>query len=107
MLPLICFHEPPTALSLSAARAALEEALKNASSLAERINTAEVSLAQIVKEAQAAIEDMLREKEGLEDTIEQTQVSFFGVFGVSLTNNVFPPCLRRTCPRLGDCQGNC
>lgn len=90
MLPLICFHEPPTALSLSAARAALEEALKNASSLAERISTAEVSLAQIVKEAQAAIEDMLREKEGLEETIEQTQVSFLACLESVLRTTCFP-----------------
>ncbi|KAJ6571487.1 hypothetical protein B0H19DRAFT_937098 [Mycena capillaripes] len=73
MLPPISFQEPPTALSLSAARANLEDSLKNASSLAERINAAQVSLAQIVAEAQAAIEDMLREKHSLQDTIEQTQ----------------------------------
>ncbi|KAJ7637319.1 hypothetical protein DFH06DRAFT_1002586 [Mycena polygramma] len=73
MLPHISFQEPPTALSLSSARGSLEDSLKNASSLAEKINAAEIALAQIVAEAQAAIEDMLREKHTLEDTIEQTR----------------------------------
>ncbi|KAJ7205335.1 hypothetical protein B0H12DRAFT_1243469 [Mycena haematopus] len=73
MLPPLSLQEPPTAAKLSAARIALEDSLKNASSLAEKICAAEAALAQIVAEAQVTIEDMLREKETLEETIVQTR----------------------------------
>ncbi|KAF8193255.1 hypothetical protein K438DRAFT_1829361 [Mycena galopus ATCC 62051] len=73
MLPSLSLQEPLTAARLSAARVALEDSLKNASSLAEKIRAAEATLAQIVAEAQVAIEDMLREKETLEETIVQTR----------------------------------
>lgn len=75
MLPPLSLPEPPTAVSLSAARATLHESLKNATSLADKITFAEAALAQIVAEAQAAIDDMLREKQLVQDTIAQTQVS--------------------------------
>ncbi|KAF7350291.1 D-ser-dehydrat domain-containing protein [Mycena venus] len=74
MLPSpLSFQEPPTASSLATARAVLADSLKNASSLSEKINAAQVALAQIVAEAEAEIEDMLREKHTLQETIEQTQ----------------------------------
>ncbi|KAJ6614761.1 hypothetical protein B0H10DRAFT_1802848 [Mycena sp. CBHHK59/15] len=73
MLPPIPFQEPPTALSLSAARTKLDESLKSATSLAGMITLAEASLAKIVAEAQAAIEEMMSEQQTLEDTIAQTR----------------------------------
>ncbi|KAJ7460090.1 hypothetical protein B0H11DRAFT_167410 [Mycena galericulata] len=73
MLYPLSFPEPPTAPSLSAARTALEDSLKNATSLADKIKLAEASLAQIVAEAQAAIDDLLREKQLVQETIAQTQ----------------------------------
>ncbi|KAJ6529133.1 hypothetical protein DFH09DRAFT_155579 [Mycena vulgaris] len=73
MLPPMAFQDPPTALTLAAARAALDDSVKNAASLADRIKCAQVSLAQIVAEAQAAIDDMVKEELSLQDTIEQTR----------------------------------
>ncbi|KAJ7937595.1 hypothetical protein B0H13DRAFT_2176493 [Mycena leptocephala] len=73
MLPLQSFPEPPTAVSLSAARAALDESLKNPSSLADKITSTEASLAQIVAEAQAAIDELLREQHLVQETISHTQ----------------------------------
>ncbi|KAJ6476913.1 hypothetical protein C8R45DRAFT_1008237 [Mycena sanguinolenta] len=73
MLPPLSLQEPPTAARLTAARATLEDSLKNASSLAEKISAAEVALAQIVAERELAIEDMVREKATLDETIVQTR----------------------------------
>ncbi|KAJ7362237.1 hypothetical protein DFH08DRAFT_731585, partial [Mycena albidolilacea] len=65
--------EPPTALTLASARAALAEALTTASSLREKITAAEAVLAKIVTDAQAEIDDMAREKAAAEGTIVQTR----------------------------------
>lgn len=92
MLPPLSFQEPPTALSLSAARATLQDSLKSATSLADKIRVAEASLAHIVAEAQGAIDDMLREKHLVQETISQTQVS-----SISL---VCAPFLRRAKKRV-------
>ncbi|KAJ7487900.1 hypothetical protein FB451DRAFT_728946 [Mycena latifolia] len=73
MLPPMPFADPPTALTLAAARAALHESVTNAASLADRIKSAQVSLAQIVAETQATIDDMLKEELILQETIDQTR----------------------------------
>ncbi|KAJ7813482.1 hypothetical protein B0H14DRAFT_3750079 [Mycena olivaceomarginata] len=73
MLPLPSFPEPPTAVSLSAARAALDESLENASSLADKITSTKASLAQIVAEAQAAIDELFREQHLVQETIAHAQ----------------------------------
>ncbi|KAK7046657.1 D-ser-dehydrat domain-containing protein [Favolaschia claudopus] len=65
--------EPPTAFSLSAARADLEESLKNALSLAEKIDAAEVELARIIKDKQNEIEQLVNERLTLQQIVEQTR----------------------------------
>ncbi|KAJ7135811.1 hypothetical protein C8R44DRAFT_389014 [Mycena epipterygia] len=73
MLSPISFHERPTALTLAAARLTLDESLKSATSLADKIKFAQVSLAQMVAKTQAEIDDMLKEEHVLQDTITQTR----------------------------------
>ncbi|KAJ7923916.1 hypothetical protein B0H13DRAFT_1706905 [Mycena leptocephala] len=72
MLPLPS-SEPPTYVSLSAARAALDEYLKDASSLADGITAMKDSLAQIVAERQAVINELRREQHLVQETIAHTQ----------------------------------
>ncbi|KAJ7686212.1 hypothetical protein B0H17DRAFT_985287 [Mycena rosella] len=67
------YPDPPNALTLAAARAALHDSVTSAASLADRITAAKVSLAQIVAETQAAIDDMLKEELVLQDAIDQTR----------------------------------
>jgi hypothetical protein len=66
------FADPPTRDSLVTARKSLDVTHLDMRALEHKIDTAEASLAKLVRESRLAIEEMLREKRALEDKARHT-----------------------------------
>lgn len=69
---LLPYPEPPTEITLNAARQELGLHRDSLAALSKKIDEAEVTLAQIVAESKCAIKEMQRERTLLEDKLSCT-----------------------------------
>jgi hypothetical protein len=68
----LSYPEPPTELTVSEARRALQTQRQELSQLSERITSAEDVLARIVADSKRAIREMQREQHALEEKVKHT-----------------------------------